>query len=87
MLIVEIQARQKGSQDREVIGRVAVAADGTYEFEGAPEIMNTVILDKGSPGNRLTLQHNPIRWGRNLHKAFRTGYVTAVTIEDTLPAE
>lgn len=87
MITVEFRERDPNSDGRRVIATLTVADDHTYVVAGDLPLEEISILDRATPGGRLTLAADPVQWARKSHKAFRAGYIVPVITEDTLPAD
>ena len=86
MITVEFRERNEDGSGYTVAGALVVREDNTFEISGKLPLLEITLLDRAAPGGRLALTDDPARWARKCHQAFRSGYVTAVLLDDGSPS-
>lgn len=85
MIVTEFRERVLGSARRRVVGSLTVdEATDEHFVSGALHLEDISIVDPTTPGGRLWLRDNPARWARICSRAFRSGYLVAVVVADTV---
>ena len=84
VVVVEVRrASLPNLQERRTVATLHVHRDGTWRVDGdkaqVPADLRVVVPDES---RAIVLADDPASWARNLHRALRSGYVSAHTILD-----